>query len=710
VGVRYLNQNVWGAGVSDTKGSAYNRLRSTVKYRPFLSNGQDIDDQDPLADQNTGNGLSLINPIALGSAEYRHKTTNSLNGTASLTYTLKKNFTFKSTFGYEEKKFVDLQFSDSITSYSVISGSRKPIASMDTSISKTITNSNVLSYSLKNFKDKHDFDILVGEETYDLRTENYSSLFGQYKTFTTPQQAFTNTDSALAFAGYPRPVTKSRYTSLSFFSRLNYSFKKKYILSINVRADGASKFAPEKRWGYFPAGSLAWRLKEEKFLRNVKFINDLKIRGGYGLVGNNRIGNYLYLNTFNNDNAYYYGLNNQPVYAYYPGSLPNQNLRWESTINRNVGLDISFWKSRFDLSVDLYNNSSKDLLLFVPIASTYGYTSQYQNIGKTNNRGLELQLNATLLKKKNNLNWNASFNISFNRNKVEALGVNQTYFYPSASWGVSGQPTDYIVRVGDPVGSMWGLETDGFYTVNDFNYNNGVYTLKAGVVNNANIIGVVQPGSVKFKDLNNDSIIDLNNDRKIIGNPTPKFTGGLNQTFTYKQWDVSAFINFTYGGDIYNANKIEFTNGYTANSNLLSIMQDRWRTITPTGQTAQWVNGTTVYGIAPDELAALNANAKIWQPLKGTGAFYPHSWAIEDGSFIRINNITVGYSVPVKRLADIGMSKLRFYVTANNLHVFTKYSGYDPEVSVKSSQLTPNLDYSAYPKSRSFIFGINATF
>jgi hypothetical protein len=173
---------------------------------------------------------------------------------------------------------------------------------------------------------------------------------------------------------------------------------------------------------------------------------------------------------------------------------------------------------------------------------------------------------------------------------------------------------------------------------------------------------------------------------------------------------MSVFLNFSYGNDIYNANKIEFTNGYTPNSNLLGLMKDRWRTITPDGQTAQWVSGNTVYGIAPDQLQALNQNAKIWSPLRGTGAFYPHSWAIEDGSFLRVNNITIGYTLPVKSLVKYKMSKLRFYVTTNNLHVFTKYSGFDPEVSVKSSQLTPNLDYSAYPKSRSFIFGINATF
>jgi TonB-dependent starch-binding outer membrane protein SusC len=259
---------------------------------------------------------------------------------------------------------------------------------------------------------------------------------------------------------------------------------------------------------------------------------------------------------------------------------------------------------------------------------------------------------------------------------------------------------------------MWGLVNEGFYGVNDFDYNTttGAYTLKTGVATDVGIIGVVQPGSIKFRDLNGDGVIDLNNDRQIIGNPTPKFTGGLNQQFTYKQWDMSVFVNFSYGNDIYNANKIELTNSYTNDANLLDIMSGRWKIITATGQTAQWISGSTAYGIAPAQLAALNANATIWQPIKSSGAFYPSSWAIEDGSFLRINNVTVGYSLPVKKLTRLHMSQLRFYATANNLAVLTSYSGYDPEVSVRKSGLTPGLDYSAYPKSRSFIFGINASF
>ena len=709
---RYSHQDVYGAGVSSDQGSSYNRLRNAVKYRPFLSANQDIDTQDPLADPNVGNGLNLYNPILLANAEYRRKTTDAYNITANASYSITKNLSFRTTFGYDNFSFVDRQFNDSITPYAIINGARKPTAELDTTKRTTFTNSNVLTYSLKNIGGRHNLDILVGEETYDLRTEARQSQFKNYPLFTSYSDAFKNTGLAVPFTGFPK-LSKTRYTNLSFFSRISYDYRSKYYLSFNVRADGASKFAPGKQWGYFPAASFAWRVKNEKFMENAGFISDLKFRAGIGTVGNNRINDYLFLTTFSGDGRYYYGINNQSVIAYYPTSLVNPNLKWESTISRNLGLDISLLKNRIDMSVDVYRNSSKDLLLNVQIDPTYGYSSQIQNKAQTLNKGIELQLNAAILKRPGGLNWTANFNISHNENKIVALAPNQTYFYPGASWGVSGQPVDYIERVGDPVGSMWGLVADGFYTVNDFDYNSTthVYTLKSGVVNDASIIGVVQPGSVKFQDLNKDGVVDLDHDRRIIGNPNPKFTGGLNQQFTYKNWDFSIFVNFSYGNDVYNANKIEFTNGYTANSNLLSIMASRWRVVTATGETAQWVNSSNqVVGIDPASLDALNANASIWQPIKGSGAFYPSSWAIEDGSFLRLNNLTLGYTLPTSTLRSIHMSKLRLYLTANNLAIITNYSGYDPEVSVRNSPLTPGLDYSAYPKSRVFIFGINASF
>jgi hypothetical protein len=319
--------------------------------------------------------------------------------------------------------------------------------------------------------------------------------------------------------------------------------------------------------------------------------------------------------------------------------------------------------------------------------------------------------------------------VSHNVNTVTALSKGQTEFAGGPAWGISGQPNDYLVRIGSPVGSMYGWVTDGFYKVEDFDYNTTTtqYTLKTGVAEMRVAGSNVVPGAIRFKDISGpngkpDGIVD-DFDKTIIGNPTPKFSGGLNQQFTYKNWDASIFVNFSYGNDIYNANKIEFTSAYNVTSNFLNIMSDRWKTVDANGkviESFQTIGGSKVYafGAAPAVLSAANANAQIWMPAGltnfGSGAgnfsYYPHSWAIENGSFLRINNVTIGYTLPVKSVAKMGISKLRFYVTGNNLGVFTKYSGYDPEVSVSRSGLTPGLDYSAFPKSRMFLFGVNATF
>ncbi|MGG9964629.1 SusC/RagA family TonB-linked outer membrane protein [Ferruginibacter sp. SUN106] len=715
ISARLTQQEVLGAGISSENGTSYNRLRNTIKYRPFLMPNQALTDADQFSDPSAGNGLLLFNPILYANAEYRQKTTKNNNISLTYTYNILKNLSLRSTVGYVYNKFYDWQFSDSSTSIAITQGAQRPVTSLDSTFTRTYTNSNVLTYTVKGFRKKHDFSVLAGEETYQLNTTVSNRSYKLFPLFIPPVAALLNPQNGTSFTGFPR-LTKSKYTNLSFFGRMSYGFKDKYLASVDVRADGASKFGPGNKWGYFPAASLAWRVKKEKFLQNVDFITDLKFRAGMGVAGNNRIPDYLYISTFSSNGTYFYGINNQAVLAYYSAGLVNPTLKWESTLNKNLGLDLAILKNRLSLSVDVYSNESKDLLLNVPIASTYGYSTQLQNVGKTRNKGIELQLNGQIVNKRD-FTWSATFNISSNKNKVEQLGVNQTSFFPAASWGVSGQPTDYIIRIGDPVGSMYGLVNDGFYTTADFDYNSatGAYTLKSGVTNATGVIGVVQPGMVKFKDISGpagkpDGVIDLTYDRQIIGNPTPKFTGGLNQQFTYKRWELSAFVNFSYGNDVYNANKVELTNAYTNNSNLLAIMANRWKIVNASGQTTQWVIGNTAYGFSPDQLNALNANATIWQPIKSAGAFYPSSWAIEDGSFLRINNISVGYNMPVNRLTRLHMSKLKFYFTANNVAIITNYSGYDPEVSVRNSPLTPGLDYSAYPKSRSYIFGINASF
>ena len=715
VSARMMTQNIFGQGLSNLTGTSYNNLRNVLKFQPWLNPGVTSPGQiDPtLNDFTVGNGLDLVNPIALNNAQYAKRPTTDYNVSGFVSYQITKNLSFKSSVGYDNNNAKSYIFNDSITPYSVINGAALPTTEIDTATSKSFNNSNVFTYSLHGFHGVHDLDVIVGEETYEVDSTLSTSKFKNFPKYTSPQKAFDSMSLGIPFTGFP-VLLKSKYTSLSYFGRIMYSYKGRYLVTFNFRGDGSSKFSPSNRWGYFPSASVAWRISREHFMKNLTFINDMKIRGGIGSVGNNRIKDYLYINTFNNNVAYYLA-NGQVSMAYTSAGLVNPNLKWESTIDKSLGIDVTMFRNRINLSLDLYDKTTSGLLLNTPIASTYGYAFQQQNEGSTNNKGIELQISATVIQNKK-FRWSSSFNISTNKNVIKSLAPGQSQFLTQGWSGVSGQPMDYIARVGQPVGSMWGLVTDGFYKTSDFDYNtsNGVYTLKTGVVSDAGIIGVVKPGSIKFKDLNGDGIIDVTNDSKIIGNPNPKFFGGWSNQFNYKNWDFSVFINFSYGNQVYNANKIEFTNGYTPQSNLLNIMVNRYRTVDPsTGQTLLNVNSSNqAYGVAPAQLDQLNAKASLWTPLSSSGAFYLHSWAVEDGSFIRLNNATIGYTIRSGQLEKIHVSRLRFYVTGNNLAIITKYSGYDPEVNVMGSKspLTPGLDYSAYPKSRTILFGLNVTF
>jgi TonB-linked SusC/RagA family outer membrane protein len=700
---RFNNTIVDGAGTSNTGSASTNRLRQAVKYKPLLLNGQAEDYYDPnYAAETNANSLSLVNPIALNKAEYRKNTTNLANIGIYIDLHLASYLSFRSTLGLD---FTDQRmdaFDDTVTNNSKLNGASQPLAGIGNVQRLTIDNSNVFTFSnttLKGaFNQKNNIVLLAGEETYSNKTKMENQLARYFPLGITPDKALGNMNLGTNYIDNTRPPSsEAEEKLLSFFGRANYTYDNRYLFSFSLRADGSSKFAEGNQWGYFPAGSVAWRISNEKFFDQLSStINDLKFRVSYGQAGNNRIQNFLYLTQFNTGSQY--DLNDQLITAYVPSALANPNLVWETTTSRNIGLDASFLKNRVNLTFDVYKNTTDNLLVSVPVPTSSGYTSQIQNVGSTENRGYEIQLNAVPVQKKY-FTWNINFNLSANKNKVTSLGTYQNFYLANSGWGFSNTPADYIVRVGDPVGSMWGFTTDGYYAIDQFNYNatTGKYTLKPGVVDNSGVLAPPQPGSLRFKDLNGDSVIN-DKDKSIIGVAQPKFFGGLNQQFTYKNFDFSIFINYQIGGDVYNANKLEFTSGYTPDANMLTIMNNRWRTINDQGQVVT----------DPTALAKLNPNATIWSPSTSSNSFVLHSWAIEDGSFIRINNITLGYSLPQNVIKRIKLQRMRVYFTANNVALITNYSGYDPEVSVRrSNPVTPGVDYSAYPRSRSFIFGVN---
>ncbi len=695
---RYLDQTVNGAGTTNSGTRTTNRLRSTITYRPFeiAATGGGIDDFDEayfLA------SAGAINPVVLTRAEYRKQTTKATYLSGYVNYNVLKNLVFRSTFGFDNTVTQQDLFFSKITS-TARNAASLPVASIGSQNNRSLNLSNTLQYSLNDYKRHHDISVLVGQEIIDVRANNSFFQTNFFPSDITPEKALANMGLGSAPSGsfQPLPFTFINPASriASFFGRVNYAYKDKYLATFNLRSDRSSKFAPINGNLVFPSGSFAWRFTKEDFFNKVKWLNDGKLRFGYGAVGNNRIGDALYLQLYGVTGQY--AINHSILPGFTPSALSNPNLRWEENTTRNFGLDLAVFNNRLSLTVDVYKNTANNLLLDVAIPPTTGYTSQIQNIGATSNKGVELQLSATPFAKKD-FSWTSNFNIAFNRNRVENLG-GPLQLERNSNWQGSDGIPDYLVKVGQPVGLMYGFQTDGFYKVDDFNYNGTTqtYTIKPGIPTTT-INGTPQPGVIKWKDTNGDGVITPD-DRTVIGDANAKFTGGWNNQFAYKNFDISVFVNFVYGNDIYNANKVEWTDGSFLNLNMLNIMKDRWTNINAAGEVVR----------DPTALAELNANAKIWSPIR-TQRFWLHSWAIEDGSYLRFNNLTLGYTLPKAITMTAKISSLRFYGTVNNLGTITNYTGYDPDVTARRSDpLTPGVDFAAYPRSRTVVFGVNVTF
>jgi TonB-linked SusC/RagA family outer membrane protein len=717
--VRYNNTVINGAGTSNPGSSSLNFLRQVIRYRPFLAHGQLDDSYDPSYYLETnGNSLSLVNPVLLNQQQYRKSYTSALNVNAYLNYTFTKWLSFRTTFGYDNSTMRFESFDDTLSPTVKVSGGGYPMASIRDSTRATVDNSNVFTFSNAGlggrFREHNDISFIVGEETYQTHEKALYVQSLYFPAGTSAAAAIGNMNLGTPPSGSvePKPMTTDiPITLLSFFSRLSYGLDKKYLASFSIRADGSSLFAPSHRWGYFPSATIAWRMSQEKFMEGLSWINDLKLRASYGSAGNNRIAPYQYLPQYA-ANAQY-GLNENLVTAFIPPYYSNPDLKWETTISRNLGVDASLFNNRVGFVIDVYSNTTNNLLVNLNVPVSSGYGKRLQNVGSTTNKGVEIQLTGTITQKRS-FSWTGTFNISFNQNKITDLGPVTSYLQNSG-WAGSSNPEDYIVKVGQPVGAMWGLQTDGFYKTSDFNYDPATrtYTLNPKVPNDASIVSnPPMPGSLKYKGLNGDSVITAK-DRTIIGYAQPKFFGGFGQQFIFGRWDASIFINFQYGNKVYNYNKLEFSSGYTAGANLLGIMGRRWRMVDQNGVVYEQNANGKIVGASPDSLNALNKNAGLWMPLVGSSSasFSPQSFAVEDASFIRINNISVGYSLPVSVTNRLKIARLRLYGTVNNVAVITHYTGYDPEVNTRrDTPVTPGVDYSAYPRSRTYIVGVNVTF
>lgn len=716
---RYTTTLTNGSGISDAGNAQVNGLRNFVKYKPFLNAAESDDDFDEeyFTLTNQGGGLGLMNPVAWLKAKYRKANTSIFNLGGNANYTFNNWLSYTGTAGTTVTNSEINIFNDALRAVQF------PSVNFINTEKKTFNWSNVINYTNKasksQFSKRNSINLLLGQEIYSSESESLENRFQNYPRGITPEIALSQLTQGIATTGYPiKDYNKS--TLLSFFTRGTWNYRRKYTASFSLRADGSSKFAEDNRWGYFPSAAVAWTLSEEKFLKDVKFISNAKLRLSYGTSGNNRIPDYRYQYTFNS-NALYSLNNSTTTFGYVPVALANPKLKWETTTSRNLGLDLAFFKNRLQITTEVYSNRTNDVITSVPVSTSSGYTTQLQNTANTRNQGFELQVSGTIAKTKK-FSWTADFNITGNNNKILSLANGLDSYLQSSGWSNLVNTGDFIVKKGGKVGDMWGYVSDGFYSIDDFDVtpNTGsnaaafpyIYTLKAGQPTTTSTFTQAQPGTVKIKDISGpngvpDGIInDL--DKTVIGNGIPKFYGGLFQQFRYKQFDASFFLNFSFGGDVMNANKIEFTNGYLNNNNLLKVMENRWKTVNDQGVLIQRLSGTTVYGPDPDELRAINANATMWQPIRSTPGYFLSDWAVEDGSFIRLNNFTIGYNFEQKLLSRFKIKRLRAYATVNNIAIITNYTSYDPEVNTRrSTGVTPGVDYSAYPRSRGYIFGLN---
>ncbi|MFD3000677.1 SusC/RagA family TonB-linked outer membrane protein [Pontibacter toksunensis] len=710
---RFSNTNIDGAG---TSGSSSIRISDGITTRPVngIADAIEIDPSTTVgADDDYDQFLrSLISPTELAAQDYRNRLTKTLNMSAAMSWFITNNLLYRSEFGADFVFGENKRFFGPLTGESRNVGGNLPLGEITNSQGQKYRWANTLNYTFK-ADDIHDLNLLVGQEV--IQSAGFSR-FQRAKYFAEhlePEVLFAN----MALGTPDRQSTNVDVDDhlLSFFGRANYQLKNRYLLTLTLRADGSSKFGPGNQWGIFPAAAAAWRVSEEDFMQSFPLVSDLKMRLSYGKAGNNRIFDNAFRRTYaiSDNRTIGFGDVAQPYYVAASNVLVNPDLRWETTVTRNAGLDFGLFDNRLSGTFDVYWNTTKDLLVESDIPAYLGYTKQLRNIGQTSNKGWELGLNGSIVETEN-FTLSGTFNVGVNRSNIDKLdGVESRAFMSNwAGTDLKGQD-DYRLNVGQNVGLMYGFVNDGYYTVDDFqSYDpaRGVYILKEGVPNVASYLGGIslRPGVMKLRDLDGDGVITADGDRQIIGNATPKHSGGFGLNATFKGFDFSTFFNWVYGNDVYNTGKISFNMLHrTTYGNMLNTVnyENRFHYINQAGELVTDL----------EELRALNANATIWSPFSmGNASPVMNSWAVEDGSFLRLSNVTLGYTLPNPLTSKVGIKQLRVYGTVYNAWLWTNYSGYDPEVSATRSSsyaaLTPGVDYSAYPKSRTYTVGVNLNF
>ena len=674
--LQFSNSDRYGPELRINRGSSI--IQDAVRFRPV----------DPINDDGLGEGgfdpsdpnqNGMFPPVKNLENIERDNNQNIIRGIASLQHKFNSNLTLNLRGNYQ----LDMRKASTFYGKETVVGSRTNegiSGNVNQAQYNVLSTSNTLVYD-KRVK-QHKYSVLGGVE-FSERSSETSWL----QNSNIVDDSFGINNLSLAKTPKLARTSASRNTMLSYFGRINYNYKWRYLFTANFRADGSSKFNKDNRWGYFPSVSGAWKIAEEAFMSDVDFVSNLKLRAGWGITGNNRIGDFAAYSTVSSNQWSGYALGE--LQEYEPGTVQNNlgvpDLTWETTVQTNIGLDFGFMDNRIDATIDAYHKNTTDLLLNANMAPSIGFDKVQQNIGEVTNTGLELTLNTKNIQNKN-FSWSSSFNISFNKNKTVKLNDGQEAIYTNAEYNYTHDEFHYITRVGQPVGMMYGLQSDGVYQNDDFIWSNDnqSFTLKDGVPTNGR--DVVAPGASKFIDQNGDGLVN-SEDRIILGNPNPKHFGGFVNNFKYKGFDLQILLEWSAGFDVFNANRAVMGNPWsTQQFSGLQEIANAW-TPTNTDTNVPAASYGTVLGAAPQG----NQMSDRY---------------IEDGSYLRLKTVVLGYSVPKYFCNKMSVASLRFNLSAQNLVTWTNYSGYDPDVSVgRYGALTPNLDYSAYPKSISIVWG-----
>ena len=675
--VSYARVKRYGTPVSTSNyNNELNLLFSVWAYRPISLINSDVNllevPNDPEIEQTAD---FRYNPIITTQNELRETTEESLVANAFLEYMIVENLKLKVSGGYTRRFSQSDTFNNSLSRSGNETTNNRVNGGQGYTNTTTWLNENTLNYNLR--INKNQTINLLGGMT--LQGSKYRSFAAYSKLLPNENLGVSGLDE-----GTPMSVnaTSTEWALVSFLGRANYNIKSKYLFTASFRSDGSSRFAPGHKWGHFASGAFAWRINTEKFLKDWKFLSNAKLRLSWGMTGNNNVGNFSYYAGYSTPVNAGYMFNNQFVTGSYPSSMGNSDLTWETTHQYDAGLDLGFFKQRLTLTIDWYRKNTKDLLLNASLPTSTGYSSQFQNIGSVRNEGLEISLGAVIFDTKD-FKWNSSFNISFNKNKVLELADNEYSLLTAQRWGDDWQLIPgYIARLGGPVAAFYGHIWDGVYQYDDFDKVGDKYILKDNITSNGEPRASVQPGDIKYRDLNGDRVVD-DNDKTVIGNPLPVHIGGFNNNFYFRGFDLNVFLQWSYGNDIYNANKLMLESGYKYNTNQYASYANRW---------------------SPE-----NQNSNI-PAAKGSSLKTYSTRIVEDGSYLRLKTVSLGYTLPVSLTQKWGISLFRIYASAQNIYTWTGYSGYDPEVSIRRTALTPGFDYSAYPKAMTITLGTNINF